>query len=153
MPTTANEQLVASLVRISLAGDPPELVVNPDPVDVYYSHGRGQGDEMRPHRIVWEAMFPREPGETITITLNRVTRPPGLHLDAPGLRAALRAMDRALPPRTWVIRHDENAVETEPIELPSDDDGRIDIKYDVAVTSARRDIGTLDPGINLIPDP
>jgi hypothetical protein len=148
-----NAQRVASIVHIKLVGSPPELVVEPDPVDVYYTHDGSLGDEMKPHRVVWMAMFDRQPGETLTIHLNAVTRPAKLAFTDPVFQHAFSA--RTAPKRTdtWVIEPNENSVETEPIDLLTDNYGRIDVKYDVTLAGGTRRIPPLDPGGNLIPDP
>lgn len=150
---TTNEQLVASIVHITIRRDPtPELVVEPDLVNVFYTHDRSRGDEMKPHRLIWEAIG-RLPGETVTIRLSRVTRPKGLDLSHSSLRDALREKSSKTHTHTWVIDDGQNAVETGPICMPTDENGRIDIKYDVALTTPGGGMYELDPGINLIPDP
>lgn len=151
-------QRVANVVHIRLRHDPLGLVVDPDLAHLFYTHDRTLGDEMRPHRLVWMAMFKRHPGETITIRLCAVTRPPKLPLSvlaAPRAAVPGAAPPKAggLPPFTWAIRHDENAVETHPFIRTTDDHDRINLKYEVVFTSPVRTIPTLDPDINLIPDP
>jgi hypothetical protein len=150
---THNDQKVANIIHIRLKGSPLQLVVEPDPADLFYTHDRSRGDEMKPHRLVWMAMFKRQAGETLTIRLNRVTHPAKLPLSAPEFAHAFNP--KGTPPQvgTWVIESDENAVETFPLDLVSDDLGRVDLKYDVTLAGGTRNVPPLDPGINLIPDP
>ena len=150
---TVNEQCAANVIHIRLKGTPPQLVVEPDPADLFYTHDRSRGDEMKPHRLVWMAMFKRLAGETLTIHLNRVTHPQKVSLSAPVFEHAFNPKGVPVLVDTWVIEHDDNAVETCPLDLLTDDLGRIDLKYDVTLTGGHRNVPPLDPGINLIPDP
>jgi hypothetical protein len=150
---TVNEQHTANVVHIRLKGTPPQLVVDPDPANLFYTHDRGRGDEMKPHRLVWIALFKRQPGETLTIRLNRVDHPHKLTLASPEFEHAFNPKGVPGLIDTWVIEHDENAVETWPLDLRTDDHGRIELKYDVSLTGGHRHVAPLDPGVNLIPDP
>ena len=67
------EQLVASVVHIQITRPPqPTLAVLPDPVLAFYTHDGGRGDEMKPHRLLWEA-FGLQPGERIEIEAHNVS--------------------------------------------------------------------------------
>jgi hypothetical protein len=171
--TVIDPQSVESVIHITLdPGDPPTLRVSPRTVEAYYTHHGGGGDELRPHRLLWMAMFKREPGVKILIRLMRVDHPDQFPLSDPKIERAFRGKPSYCPARTWVIEHDQNAVETDPIALPTDWYGRINFKYDVVLKRFEPDldlddlkmkgidlndrgklIAQLDPGGNLIPDP
>ena len=150
---TLNAQQVANVVSIRLKGTPPHLAVEPDPADLHYTHARGRGDEMKPHRIVWLAGFKRHAGELLTIRLTGVTRPAKVTLAAPVFEHAFSPVHATTLTDTWVIRHDENAVETLPVDLVSDEFERIHLKYEVVLSGGHRSVPALDPEIRLIPDP
>ncbi len=146
-------QRVANVVHINLTGTPKRLVVDPDLAHLFYTHDRTLGDEMRPHRLVWIARFKRFPGETLTIRLCSVTHPAKATLSVLAVKAPAPPKVGAPPPNTWVIHHDENAVETQAFVRMTDDFDRINVKYEVIFASPVRTIPPLDPDINLIPDP
>lgn len=150
---TTNAQQAANVVTIRLKGTPPHLVVEPDPADLHYTHAHGRGDEMKPHRLVWLAGFHRSAGELLTIRLTGVTRPSKLTLAAPVFEHAFGPVAATTPTDTWLIRHDENAVVTLPLDLASDEYERIHLKYEVVLTGGHRSVPALDPEIRLIPDP
>lgn len=146
-------QRVANVIHIRLSGTPPRLSVDPDLAHLFYTHDRTLGDEMKPHRLVWIARFKRFPGEIITIRLCAVTHPAKLPLSVLGSPHAPAPKAGGPPAFAWQIRHDENAVETQPFIRATDDHDRINLKYEVVFSSPTRTIPTLDPDINLIPDP
>lgn len=148
-----NVQQAANVVTLRLRGTPPHLAVDPDPADLFYTHAHGRGDEMKPHRLVWLAGFKRFAGEVLTIRLTGVTRPPKLTLAAHDFAHAFGPPNATTPTDTWVISHDENAAVTLPLDLASDDHGRIHLKFEVTLTGGHRSIPRLDPEIRLIPDP
>lgn len=152
-PGRVEHQRVASVVHIRHLAAQGKFAVRPDLAHLYYTHDRTLGDEMKPHRMVWFADFKRHPGELVTIRLCTVPPPPKLLVEE--LLASPRATPKAgAPPlNTWVIRHDENAVETQAFVRTTDDFDRINVKYEIEFTSPTRTIETLDPDINLIPDP
>jgi hypothetical protein len=147
-------QFVDSVIHIMLKpGKPPTLVVTPETVEVYYTHHGGGGDEMKPHRLLWIAMFKREPGDTILIRMKQVNHPNKFPLAKLGIQSAFPGGTKQAAPLTLVIEHDQNAVETDLIALPTDEHGRINFKYDVEYVRNGKQIAYLDPGGNLIPDP
>lgn len=165
-------QHIASVIQILREADGERrLVVHPDTAEAFYTHHGGSGDEMRPHRLLWMVMFPREPGDTILIRVTDIHHPDSLRAGDPVVASAFRARHPHWPRCTWLIEHDQNAVETEPIAFPTDRSGRIYFKYDVVLNRYEdgelakyvgeridpwdkgRRLCHLDPGGHLIPDP
>lgn len=152
-----NLQEIAAVIHVGLRHGPERLVVHPEPAILYYRHHLGDGDEMRPHRLLWLLDFGRHPGEILTIRLNRVTHPPGLHLTNHVFDHAFATKTNphgpAVPHPEWTIAPDENAVLTASIRLASDQYERIAIKYDIVLTGTAVPVPVLDPGFELVPDP
>lgn len=165
-PVLTNEQRVASVVHLTLQRDTtPPLVVEPEIVNVFYTHDGGRGDEMKPHRIVWEAIGLLS-GESIEIHLrDHDLKSKGVPVSEAQAQKLLkevftdaRELKPAAPAKGWrfgwtLPTEGVPAVESRPLSRPTDDRDRINVKYDVVFRAPGRPPFVLDPGINLIPDP
>jgi len=160
-----NEQLVASIVHIDVSDDVPGTgAVEPKLSNVYYTHDGGRGDEMKPHTLVWEAIGLR-PGDVIEIRLlchgmtsrqKEITEDKALAVLRRGFKGAFeerRAGPAAPAGVFWRIPNNgATCVESGHVDLADDDHDRINLKYSVTLHRGGAQ-HTLDPDINLIPDP
>jgi hypothetical protein len=169
MPTqNLHDQLVASVVHVQITRTPePTLTVLPDPVLAFYTHDGGHGDEMKPHRLLWEA-FGLQAGERIEIEAHDIT---GLVVPlaparvlralferetvAPGGEPSLAPVVAPDAPVSivWDIPYGSTSVESIAIALDSDELGRIVVKYDVRLFNGSTLLAHLDPTVHLVPDP
>ncbi len=165
LPTT-NRQNVATVVEVEIVRNgATQIVVVPDVAQTYYFHDGSTGEEMRPHRIVWKiAGLAQDERIEVHLHCDRVKAHGRVMDEDEGQSLLARLFPSSVPmkprargagtSRGWTTPQGPfPTLDSGVFRLPSDDQGRINVKYSIRLLSARGELAFLDPGVNLIPDP